>query len=83
MKALEKYLKPDDTMADIGTGSGILAILAKKLGASDVYGCDTDETVIHVARENAEKNGFPQKSTKSPIFSYCGFDIKRYMVKRE
>ena len=34
MKALEKYLKKDDTMADIGTGSGILAICAKKFGAS-------------------------------------------------
>lgn len=56
MKAMEKYLKPGDTMADIGTGSGILAILAKKLGASSAYGCDNDETVIDVARENAGVN---------------------------
>ena len=56
MKALEKYLKKGDTMADIGTGSGILAILAKKLGASYVYGCDNDETVIDVAKENAVIN---------------------------
>ncbi len=56
MKALEKYLKPNDSMADIGTGSGILAILAKKLGASIVYGCDNDDTVIDVAVENAEIN---------------------------
>lgn len=57
MKALEKYFKPNSTMADIGMGSGILSILAKKLGASEVYGCDTDETVIDVAKENAMKNG--------------------------
>lgn len=59
MKALEKYLKSGDTVADIGMGSGILGILAKKLGASSVYGCDIDETVIDVAKENAVKNGIP------------------------
>jgi ribosomal protein L11 methyltransferase len=57
MKALEKYMKKDDRIADIGMGSGILSILAKKLGASYVYGCDTDETVIDVAKENALKIG--------------------------
>jgi ribosomal protein L11 methyltransferase len=57
MKALEKYLKQGDRVADIGMGSGILSILAKKFGASYVYGCDTDETVIDVAKENAIKNG--------------------------
>ena len=56
MKALEKYLKKGDSVADIGTGSGILSILAKKLGASDVYGCDIDESVIDVCRKNAEIN---------------------------
>ena len=65
MKALEKYLKQGDTMADIGTGSGILAILAKKLGASLAYGCDNDDTVIDVAIENAEKNG-----------EVCKFELK-------
>ena len=56
MKALEKYLKKGDSMADIGTGSGILAILALKLGAVSAYGCDNDPTVIDVAKENAIKN---------------------------
>ena len=57
MKALEKYMNKDDKVADIGMGSGILSILAKKLGSSYVYGCDTDDTVIEVAKENAKKNG--------------------------
>ncbi|RAI10360.1 MAG: 50S ribosomal protein L11 methyltransferase [Candidatus Melainabacteria bacterium] len=57
MKALEKYMKKGDRVADIGMGSGILSILAKKLGASYVYGCDNDDTVIEVAKENARKNG--------------------------
>ena len=56
MKAIEKYLKKGDSMADIGTGSGILAILAKKFGASNVYGCDNDDTVIDVCYENAKIN---------------------------
>ena len=56
MKALEKYLKNGDRVADIGMGSGILSILAMKLGASYVYGCDNDQTVIDVAKENALKN---------------------------
>lgn len=56
MKAIEKYLKKGDSMADIGTGSGILAICAKKFGASSAYGCDNDETVIDVCIENAEIN---------------------------
>lgn len=56
MKALEKYMKVNDRVADIGMGSGILSVLAKKLGASYVYGCDNDETVIDVAKENAKKN---------------------------
>lgn len=56
MVGLEKYLKQGDKVADIGTGSGILAIYAMKLGASSAFGCDNDETVIDVCRENAKIN---------------------------
>lgn len=57
MKAIEKYMPQNADVADIGMGSGILAICAKKFGANYVYGCDNDETVIDVAKENAIKNG--------------------------
>ena len=56
MKAIEKYMPQNADVADVGTGSGILAICAKKFGARNVYGCDNDETVINVAKENALKN---------------------------
>ena len=56
MKAIEKYLKKDDSVADIGTGSGILAICPKKFGAGIAYGCDNDDTVIDVCIENARVN---------------------------
>ncbi|CCY24472.1 ribosomal protein L11 methyltransferase [Brachyspira sp. CAG:484] len=56
MKAIEKYMPDNADIADIGMGSGILAICAKKSGAKYAYGCDNDETVIDVAKENALKN---------------------------
>ncbi len=56
MKGIEKHMPKDAKMADIGMGSGILAICAKKFGAVEVYGCDNDPTVIDVAKENAIKN---------------------------
>ena len=56
MKAIEKHMSKGAKVADIGMGSGILAICAKKFGASYAYGCDNDETVIDVAKENAIKN---------------------------
>jgi len=51
---LDKVINKD--VADIGMGSGILSIIAKKLGAKYVYGCDNDDTVIDIAIENAQKN---------------------------
>ncbi len=56
MRAIEKHTQKGVSVADIGTGSGILAICAKKFGADYVYGCDNDETVIDVAKQNALKN---------------------------
>ena len=55
---MEQYphLVKDKKVGDIGMGSGILSIIAKKLGARYVFGCDIDPTVIDVAKENALKN---------------------------
>jgi ribosomal protein L11 methyltransferase len=54
---ISKYLKKNDSVADIGCGSGILALGAKKLGASSVDLCDTDPIALNSAQENFEKNG--------------------------
>lgn len=56
VKCIQKYVQLGDKVADIGMGSGILGIVAKKFGARYVYGCDIDETVLDVAKENALKN---------------------------
>ncbi|MEM7396397.1 MAG: 50S ribosomal protein L11 methyltransferase, partial [Verrucomicrobiota bacterium] len=45
------------TMLDLGTGSGILAIAAVKLGCVEALGVDNDATALERARENAEANG--------------------------
>jgi ribosomal protein L11 methyltransferase len=45
------------TMLDLGAGSGVLAIVAEKLGATRAWGCDFDDKAVRVARENLKRNG--------------------------
>ncbi len=56
LEAIEEELKPGDRVFDIGTGSGILAISASKLGAREVIGVDLDIVAVHSAQENVEHN---------------------------
>lgn len=56
IKALEKYIKPESMVFDIGTGSGILAIAAAKLGAAKVIGVDLDPVAVNSAKENVKYN---------------------------
>lgn len=56
MQALEKYVKSDSTVFDIGTGSGILAITAAKLNAKKVIGVDLDPVAVDAAKENVGLN---------------------------
>ena len=57
IRAIEKYLKKGDDLADIGTGSGILAITGIKFGAEHAVAIDNDPLVIDVAQDNAQVNG--------------------------
>jgi ribosomal protein L11 methyltransferase len=57
LEAIERHLKPGMTVVDVGTGSGILAEAAVKLGAGTVYANDNDPEAVAVARENFEKAG--------------------------
>jgi ribosomal protein L11 methyltransferase len=52
IKALEKYVKNDSEVFDIGTGSGILSIAASKLGAKKVTAVDLDKVAAEVAASN-------------------------------
>jgi len=53
---LERYLRPGDRVLDLGSGSGILAIAAAKLGAATAIGIEMDEESNPIARQNAERN---------------------------
>ena len=57
MDLLEQYIEPGCRVLDLGCGSGILSILAAKLGASEVLGLEIDSTAAAVAASNVEMNG--------------------------
>ncbi len=56
LAALERYLKAEDRVLDVGTGSGILAIAATLQGASHVDAIDVDPVAVEVATQNATLN---------------------------
>ncbi len=57
IRALEVRLKKGRSVLDVGTGSGILAVAAARLGAQEVWAVDTDEVAVEGARETVERNG--------------------------
>ena len=59
--AVDAYMKdhPGASVLDVGTGTGVLAIAAKKLGAGRVVGTDNDPVSVELARENSELNATP------------------------
>lgn len=54
---LEKAVNEDTVLLDAGCGSGILSVIALMLGAKEAAAVDIDENCVHVALENAERNG--------------------------
>ena len=61
LKLAQEYIKPSDTVVDVGTGSGILGIAAAKLGAKKVVMTDIDFVAVQAARHNCEINGVADK----------------------
>jgi ribosomal protein L11 methyltransferase len=59
VRLLEQYARPGLTTLDIGTGSGILAIAAAKLGAGPVLALDNDPIAVEAAAENVARNSGP------------------------
>jgi ribosomal protein L11 methyltransferase len=59
LEAIDAYLAehPGAAVLDVGTGTGVLAIAARKLGAGRVVGTDNDPTSVELAQENARVNG--------------------------
>jgi ribosomal protein L11 methyltransferase len=57
LRALERAVAPNDRVLDVGTGSGILAVAAARLGASSVFAVDLDGIAIEAAWANVDANG--------------------------
>jgi ribosomal protein L11 methyltransferase len=52
--AMERHVRPGESIIDIGTGAGILADAARLIGAGHVYGCDIEHEATLVARGNLD-----------------------------
>lgn len=64
IRALRKFITPRANLLDVGTGSGILAILSLMFGAKAAVGTDLDPCAIEAVRENKEANGIPEDDFK-------------------
>ncbi len=63
LETLDELVKGGERVLDIGTGSGILAIAALKLGAARAEGVDIDPMCVRTAGENAQRNGVADRFT--------------------
>jgi ribosomal protein L11 methyltransferase len=79
LEAVDNYMAahPGATVLDVGTGTAVLAIAAKKLGATRVVGLDNDVTSVELAKENLEVNATPdiELSTKTLRHVEGTFDL--------
>jgi ribosomal protein L11 methyltransferase len=78
LEALSELLEaqPGADVLDVGTGSGLLAIAAAKLGAGRVAANDVDPVALRVAAENAALNGVSIELTAAPAGAVAGtFDV--------
>jgi ribosomal protein L11 methyltransferase len=66
MEALARWVEPAQVVLDVGTGSGILAIAARLLGARQVFACDSDPVASQVAIANIQRN------SEDDVFTFCG-----------
>jgi ribosomal protein L11 methyltransferase len=63
LTAISEHYDPKESFLDVGTGTGILAIAAAKLGGETIFACDVDHDSVAIAKENAAANGVAEKIT--------------------
>lgn len=63
VRALERHLRAEDVVFDVGTGTGLLALAAAALGAGGVVGFDIEEEAVRAAQENARLNHVEDRMT--------------------
>ncbi len=59
IRQLKKYITPETKLLDVGTGSGILAIISLMYGIKEAIGTDLDPCAVDAVRENMEANNIP------------------------
>lgn len=79
LELLEKYIKPGDSLLDLGCGSGILSIGAILLGAEKACAVDIDENSVKIAEENALKNNI----SKEKYTALCGNIISDIALREQ
>lgn len=63
LEAIERAVQPDMTVLDIGSGSGLLAMMAARAGARAVHSCEMNPIIAKVAEEIVSRNGFADSVT--------------------
>lgn len=79
IRQLKKYLKEDMKILDAGCGSGILSMIAIKMGADFVTAIDIDERAVEVTHENMEVNKIPKDRYEAKV----GNLIEDYELQKE
>jgi ribosomal protein L11 methyltransferase len=75
LDAVLRWARPGDRVLDVGSGSGVLALAAARLGA-EAWGIDTDPVAARTARENAARNALPARFDTTPLERVEGpFDL--------
>lgn len=80
LQALEVVLRGGETVIDVGTGSGVLSIASKYLGANEVYAYDLDEVAVRAAKENMALNPIAADVHVSANNLLEGIDIKANVI---
>ena len=79
LRLIEKYIRRGFKVLDVGTGSGILAIAAAKLGAAQVYAFDNDPVAVETAKINCQKNRVTHRISvftgTIDTLGHTGFDV--------
>lgn len=76
LEALDRSITGGESVLDVGTGSGVLAVAAARLGAGRVVGIDIDPQCVSVAAANAAANGVTVEVSATPLAEVAGtYDV--------
>ncbi|MCF3941812.1 50S ribosomal protein L11 methyltransferase [Oceanobacillus alkalisoli] len=80
IQALEKYLKQNESVIDVGSGSGILTIAAAKLGAAKIHAFDLDEVAVKSSKANIQLNDLASEITVNQNDLLKGINLEADLI---